>query len=393
MTSATAPSTGPAVLAERYAAQLLSGPPADTAEQATGHLLAIQGQDPRGARLAIRARTRGLTAADVDHALTTDRTLVISWLNRGTLHLVRAADYWPLHQLTTPQLQAGCDRRLSQEDLSPQDADRGAVIIERAVTDHGPLTRVQLAERLSSAGIRTAGQAMVYLLFLASLRGSIVRGPMIGKQHAYVLARDWVGAPPALDRDAALGWLARRFLAGHAPAADRDLAKWAGLPLRDVRRGLASISAGLDERGGGLVSLARPATRTDPSPSRSGQPDLPPGPARPGPWPGPRLPGLPPARLLGSFDPVLHGWLSREPVLGRHERKIILGGMFVPFALVNGHAVGTWAFTRGRVVLSPLEDLAATDQQALQADAADVERFLGTAGKPADRSAPSGTAG
>jgi hypothetical protein len=90
---------------------------------------------------------------------------------------------------------------------------------------------------------------------------------------------------------------------------------------------------------------------------------------------------------------VLHGWLSREPVLGRHERKIILGGMFVPFALVRGHAVGTWVFTRGRVVLTPLEDLAAADRRALEADAADVERFLGTPGTSGDQSRGSGTAG
>jgi Winged helix DNA-binding domain len=374
MTGSAAAAAPPGVLAARYAAQLLSGPPAGTAEQVTGHLLAIQGQDPRGARLAIRARTHGLTAADVNHALTTDRTLVISWLNRGTLHLVRAADYWPLHQLTTPQLQVGCDRRLAQEGLSPQDVERGVAVIERALTYHGPLTRAQLAERLSSAGVHTAGQAMVFLLFLASLRGTIVRGPMIGKQHAYVLARDWLGAPPALDRDTALGWLARRFLAGHAPATDRDLAKWAGLPLRDARRGLASIAGGLAERSDGLVSLTG-TTLTDPSPPGPARPELPAGPPRPG--PGPDQPGLPSARLLGSFDPVLHGWLSREPVLGRHERKIILGGMFVPFALVRGRAAGTWTFTRGRVVLNRLEDLVAADQEALQADAADVERFLG----------------
>src|SRR5450755_3593284 len=28
---------------------------------------------------------------------------------------------------------------------------------------------------------------------------------------------------------------------------------------------------------------------------------------------------LPPPRLLGSFDPVLHGWASREPILGAHQ--------------------------------------------------------------------------
>ncbi|HEY7920345.1 MAG TPA: crosslink repair DNA glycosylase YcaQ family protein, partial [Streptosporangiaceae bacterium] len=230
--------------ADRAVAQLLSGPPADRAEQVAERLLAIQGQDPRGARLAIRVRSQGLSAADVDQALTVDRSLVISWLNRGTLHLVHSADYWPLHQLTTPQLETPCTRRLTQEGIPPAEADRAADLIERFLDRDGPLTRAQLAERLESAGVRTQGQALVFLTFLSSLRGISVRGPMIGKQHAYVLARDWLGLPPARpDRDAALAWLARRYLAGHAPATERDLAKWAGLPLRDARRGLRDIAA------------------------------------------------------------------------------------------------------------------------------------------------------
>ncbi len=340
------------VLAERGAAQLLSGPPAGTAEAVAGRLLAIQGQDLRGARLAVRARSTGLTAADVDAALTVRRTLVTGWLNRGTLHLVRSADYWWLHQLTTPPLHTGCFRRLAQEGIEPDQADRGVAVIERALRAEGPLTRAQLGERLSAAGLRTAGQALVYLLFLAGLRGISVRGPVAGREQAYVLARDWLGAPPAPDRDAGLGWLARRYLAGHGPAADRDLAKWSGLPLGDVRRGLASIAAELAQREDGLVSLAQPADSAAPA-------------------------GLPPARLLGAFDPVLHGWQSRAPVLGRHERAIVQGGMFRPFAMVRGRAVGTWALPGGRVVLTELEELAAADRTELAADAAGVTRFLG----------------
>jgi hypothetical protein len=57
-------------LAARLSAQLLSGPPARRAEEVAERLLAIQGQDPRGARLAVRARSQGVTAADVDRALT-----------------------------------------------------------------------------------------------------------------------------------------------------------------------------------------------------------------------------------------------------------------------------------------------------------------------------------
>ena len=182
---------------------------------------------------------------------------MISWLNRGTLHLVRSADYWPLHRLTTPQLETACARLLDQEGIPPAAADRAAGLIERFLDRDGPLTRAQLAEQLQSAG-STQGQALVFLMFLTSLRGISVRGPMIGKQHAHVLARDWLGAPPAApDRDTALAWLARRYLVGHAPATERDLAKWAGLPLRDARRGLRAIAPELDEGQDGLVRLAR----------------------------------------------------------------------------------------------------------------------------------------
>jgi len=369
---------GPAGLtAERAAAQLLSGPPAGRAEEVAERLLAIQGQDSRGARLAVRVRSQGLSAADIDDALTVDRSLVISWLNRGTLHLVRSADYWPLHQLTTPQLETPCGRRLAQEGISPAEADRAAGLIERFLTSDGPLTRAQLADRLQSARVRTEGQALVFLLFLASLRGISVRGPMIGKQHAHVLARDWLGAPPATpDPDAALGWLARRYLAGHSPATDRDLAKWAGLPLRDARRALRGIANELDEGEDGLVRLAHSADGT----CRAGHADAGRLEAGPGPL-------LPPPRLLGVFDPLLHGWQSRAAVLGRHEPEIIQGGMFRSFALVDGRAVGTWRLPGDQVSLTLLEEVSDAHRRALEADAEDVQRFLGL-GRPAGHEPP-----
>jgi hypothetical protein len=345
--------TGPAdepsaVIAERCTAQLLSGPRARRAVDVAERLLAVQGQDPRGARLAVRARTAGLFAADVDQALTKDRSLLITWLNRGTLHLVRSADYWWLHQLTTPPLLTRNARRLGQEGVSPDAADRGVRVIEHSLAQEGPLTRRQLRDRISAAGVRTEGQALVHILALAGLRGICVRGPMIGKEHAYVLVRDWLGAPPGpVDRDQALAMLARRYLAGHGPATGRDLARWAGLPLRDAQRGLTAIASDLAERDG-LAALA-------------GQPD------------GAQIP---PPRLLGAFDPLLLGWESRQPILGSEEANVIRGGIFRPFALVRGRAAATWSITRGQVEISPFGRLAAADAAALAAEASDVERFL-----------------
>jgi hypothetical protein len=333
----------------RLSAQLLAGPPARDPVAVAERLLAIQAQNPRGARLAIRARTKDLTAAEVDRALTNDRSLLITWLNRGTLHLVRSEDYPWLHTLTTPPLLTGNARRLAQEGVSPAAAERGVKTIERALAEEGPLTRAQLRDRLGAAKVPTEGQALVHVLILASLRGITVRGPMVGRQHAYALARDWLGAPPPVERDTALAELARRYLAGHGPADDRDLARWVGLPLRDARAGLKAIASELVECEEGLVHLRKRAPAAK----------------------------LPPPRLLGAFEPLLLGWTSREPLLGSNQGIVTDNGIFRPFALVHGRAVATWSLTEGKPVVAPFARLAPTDAEALERDARDVVRFLG----------------
>ena len=316
------------------------------------HLLAVQAQDRRGFRLAVRARTRGTTAADVDRALG-DGSLVVTWLCRGTLHLVRAEDYGWLHALTAPRQIGPVVRRLGQEGLGEGDVERGVAAIESALAGGGPLTREQLGERVEAADVGTEGQRLVLLLALASLRGVAVRGPVVEGDHAYVLARDWLGEAAAapVDRDAALAELARRYLAGHAGASDRDLARWAGLPLRDARAGLRAVGSKVREREDGLLELAE-GTRAAPA-------------------------GSPPARLLGSFDPVLHGWTSREWILGEHDTRVVSGGIFRAFALVGGRAVATWRLRGGEVELDPFGELDPAVASALRADAGDVTRFLG----------------
>lgn len=339
------------MLAARLTAQLLSGPPGRSPEDVVRRLLAVQAQDPRGARLAVRSRSVGLGAADVDEALTTRRSLVVSWLNRGTLHLVTPDDYRLLHPLTTPQLVTGNVRRLSQEGVSERQADRGVEVVAAAVAE-GPQTRGELKRRLDEAGVPTAGQALVHLLVAATLRGHVVRGPMVGGDQAFVEVTGWLGAPPErVEREELLARLARRYLAGHGPADDRDLARWAGIPLRDARVALAAIDGEVTRQDGGLVDLG--------------------GREPPAELPGPRL--------LGAFDPLLLGWVSRDAVVGRHRGVVTSNGLFRPFALVDGRAVATWGLAGGVVTLRPMERVGRSALSALRADARDVLRFLGAA--------------
>lgn len=335
------------VHAARITAQGLATRPARDPVAVAERLLAIQGQDARGARLAVRARSEGLVASDIDRALD-ERRLIITWVNRGTLHLIRAEDYPLLQALTTPPLWTSCRTRLRQTGVGEVAAERGVETVSRALADDGPLTRPQLRERLDSADVPTAGQAFIHVLFYASLRGVCVRGPMVGKEHAFVAARDWLGEQPELDREAALGELARRYLVGHGPAGDADLARWAGLPLRDARAGLKRISRRIVDLGDGLVDLRK---REEPAP-------------------------IPTPRLLGAFDPLLLGWASREDVVGRHQILVTTNGIFRPFALVDGRAVATWRLPKGKVEIEHLERVTKKAAGRLEADATAVEAFL-----------------
>ncbi len=125
------------MIERRLHAQLLSGPGAASAVDVTERLLAVQAQDARGARLAIRARTRGLTVADVDRELG-ERSLLVTWLNRGTLHLVRREDYPWLQLLTTPPIVSANARRLEQEGVPPAAGERAVAAIVRALGRSGP---------------------------------------------------------------------------------------------------------------------------------------------------------------------------------------------------------------------------------------------------------------
>jgi hypothetical protein len=347
--------SGEALRRARAAAQLVHRPRALGVADVVGRLLAVQAQDLRAARLALRARIAGLEAPAVDAALTDERSVVVTWLMRGTLHLVGRDDHPWLLGLTAPTRQATSRRRLAQEGVSPDDAERAVSIVERALADDGPLTRPQLAERIAVAGIRTAGQATPHLLMLAALRGVAVLGPLREDgAHAFALARDWLGAaPPAelagAERDGALAELARRYLAAHGPAAPADLAAWSGLALRDARAGLQAIASELVERGEDLVDLAAREPTPDPIP----------------------------ARLLAAFDPYLLGWKDRGfAVPARYAERVHPGGgVLRATATVDGRAVATWTSAGGTLKLEPFGRLPAGARAALEADADDVARF------------------
>jgi winged helix DNA-binding protein len=328
----------------RAAAQLLGGDgPADP-RAAVAHLLAVQAQDARSMRLALRARGAAATAGDVDAALA-DGSLVVAWLLRGTLHLVAREDHGWLHALSGELLVPTGRRRLAELGVAADAADRAVALIERTLGEDGPQTRAQLAERVAAAGIPAEGQVVPHLLGLTAARGTVA----IGAGQAFRRIDPPAAAP---DRAAALAELARRYLRGHGPATAADLAAWSGLGLGDARAGLAAIASELEPGGGGeLADLADLAGRL-PAP-------------------------VPPPRLLPAFDPYLLGWTDRSfAVDPAHARRVHPGGGIIrATAIARGRAVATWSLRAGRVTIEPFAPLPPRVAASLRREAAAVERF------------------
>jgi Winged helix DNA-binding domain len=96
-----------------------------------------------------------------------------------------------------------------------------------------------------------------------------------------------------------------------------------------------------------------------------------------------RAGGLPAPRLLGSFDPLLHGWVSRTPIVGAHRAVVTTNGLFRPVALVGGRVVATWSLEAGVVRIAPREPISDGPLSRLAGDAADVLHYLGLPDRPA----------
>jgi hypothetical protein len=352
----------PAGLARlRAATQLIHRPtsardPAEIARSIAG----AQAQDVYAGPQTFRSRSRTLTAADIRRARTEERSLLRTWVMRRTVHLIPTDDAGWWLPLFEPTFERWSRRRLAQLGMPPGNEEKAMRVIARALADEGPLTRPELGRRVVDAGIKLNQQTRLHIIGLAVTSGIACLGPDRGSQTCLVRREDWLGKPPPFDRDKALGELARVYVRAFAPATDRDFAYWSGLPLRDVRAGLESISREIEEvRVGDEVMLA-------PSGGL------------------PRLPRAGQVRLLGNFDTYLLGWKDRTfSVSGEHAIHVKEGGggWIRPVIVEDGIVVGGWRSARKGVRLEISLNLPKAERERLGdklgTEIADLERFEG----------------
>jgi hypothetical protein len=326
------------IWAARAAANGLGDDPARTVRVAVARVVAVQGQDVRATRLAVRARSDGLTAADVDDAVACG-DVVRTWAMRGTLHLVDSADLRWLTRIFGPYFRDRQRPRRRQLGLDDDACARGVAQLQSFL--RSPMTRAEIVERVD---LGLAGQAAPYFLAFAAFEGVVCRGPERGSEATYVLVDDWVHR----DGD---GLLAERYLRGYGPASPTDLAAWSGLPVTVARTAFDDVRD--------LTVAVEGGFRLRDAPVReSGR-----------------------VRLLGHFDAYLLGYRER-PIPAEYAGVIQTGGGFVmPAVSAGGRITGTWRAESTSehlgIGVTPFTTISTQLRRELSADVADLGRFLG----------------
>lgn len=328
------------------------GRPADVASAARA-MLATQAQDHHGTLWALGLRTASATRDDVEAAYRSG-TIVRSWPQRGTLHVVAADDLDWMLRLTGERMiraAAGRHRRLGLEEA---DFRRAAAIARDQLSGGQQLSRTELLGVIAANGVVIAGQRGAHLLVrLAQERLLVVCG-----QHSWALLEEWVPAPRRLEPAAALAEHALRYFTSHGPATAADYAWWSSLTLTQARAGAAAVRDQLDEiEVGGTRYLLRPGLA-------GADPDV---------------------HLLPGFDEYLLGYRDRRAPLADRPLEVVVpggNGMFLSTVVVGGEVRATWrrvgSGAAARIELHELDALSPTARRRLARAVRDYAAFLGS---------------
>lgn len=279
-----------------------------------------------------------------------ERGLVQGTMMRGTIHVVSAADYWPM-MAGIARVNREWFSKAQAREMGETDLDAVVEAVRRELAD-GPVRFADLQERLAARGLPARAASW------ANLCVPMVRVPPSGtwerrRADRYWLAERWL--PRAeIREEAGIELLVRRYLGAFGPAALKDVAGWMGLSVGQMRHvaDRMELRPFRDEAGRPIVDLPD-ATLPDPE-----------APA--------------PARFIAVWDAMLLVHARRTGVLPEGYRPLLFSTKIpqsVNTFLLDGRVAGSWRFQDGDIRLTPFRPLTAAERAALEEEAHRLARF------------------
>ena len=333
--------------------------------EVVGDIGAVQAQVMSAAELQIAVRV-DCTVEDVRDALWKRKTLVKTWLMRGTLHLARASDL-PLFTAATSRRWIKVSQAwLKFWNVAESDVWQLADAIGGSL-DATPRTREELIAVVGKGQPAKVNEALRSgwggMLKPAARNGRLCFGPSRGRSVTFVNPRAWLPDWRDADPETALTEVARRYIHAYGPANKPDFAYWWGLwtgvgsgAWAGLRDELVPVSVE-----GWRAHILREDLKRIGSTPRSGS----------------RV------QLLPNFDPYLMGHANRDHLFERvHRPKVSrTAGWISPVVLVDGRVTGVWSYVLHgqwmRVQITPFDGLERKELNEASARAEDIARSLG----------------
>ena len=321
-----------------------------TVPRAVERMGGIQAQYAPSSYVALWSRLEGFRRGHLDRALQR-RAVVQATLMRATIHVVSAADFWPLADAIR-EPRRDWFLRVQRSGLSLPELEGAAARAAEALRP-GAMRQAEL----DAVVPRPARPAVGMLV-------DLVRVPPAGtwaqrRADVYALAETWLARPAGPQPDP-VQHLVRRYLGAFGPAHRRDIATWAGLKVRDVQPALARLELRRfrSEAGDELLDLPR------------------------APLPDAGTPA--PVRFLPTWDALLLTHARRTLVLPEAHRERIFSTRN-PFSLgtvlVDGQVRATWRPEGDRIVVEELDRLDPAQRGAVDAEAGRLAAFHGDGGE------------
>jgi hypothetical protein len=307
----------------------------------------LQAQYAPSMYIGLWSRVEAFERDDLTRALEA-RTVAQGTLQRTTIHLVSAGDYWPFALAVREARRAWWLRAHRLPDARAIEA--AAHEIQHRLAGEGVLHRKDLDAAVAGLDVGGAIGLNVWL--------DLVRAPPSGtwdrrRADLFADAEGWLG-PPKLDAGPALEHIVRRYLGGFGPSTAGEIANWAGLPVSDISTVLAGMRLRRfrAEDGAALVDLPR------------------------APLPDPATPA--PLRFLPTYDATLLAHARRAVIIEEGDREKVFSTKMpqsVGTFLVDGTVAGTWYYAKGRVEVEPFRKLDVSTTRELATEAERLTAF------------------
>jgi hypothetical protein len=309
----------------------------------------IQNQYAPAGYIGLWSRMRAFERPMLTAALE-ERRLIQGTMMRGTIHVVSAADYWPM-MAGIARVNREWFSKVQASGIGDTDLDAVTDAVKRELAD-GPLRFAELQARLTARGLPARAASW------ASFSVPMVRVPPSGtwerrRADLYALAERWL-APVEVSEDDGIELLVRRYLGAFGPAALKDIAGWMGLRVGQMRHvaDLMELRDYADEAGRPLVDLPH-ATLPDP--------DTP-----------------APPRFIAVWDAMLLAHARRTGILPEAYRPRVFSTrnpQSVNTFLLDGQVAGSWRFDGGEIQLSPFRPPTPGERAALEEEAHRLAAF------------------